>query len=337
MYELGAFGIDEDEALGKLETLWSTYEQIGAEAARYDGSLGWKTKAGQEYLVHTMNLRYEGNRQRTRSLGPRSEETERRLAEFREGRDRSRERLARIQERLDTHGRVLKALRLGRVSSLTVRFLRELGAEGFGANHFRIGGGAALAAYEVRARIRMPTGGSEREPDFDLLPTELFVRDRQLFDAVASRKIFGPVEPDGDRLVLGRGIVLRMLSEDVLDGWARHMSRASVGEDEIDALRWAYELPKVLPLLAVGRDGSPAPVAALDPRAFALLAAVEARHVADDHAATRLVEQAAAVARVASGIVPEPFERGHLALFPEIADAVGEGGLHAHDGIVMRP
>lgn len=337
MYELGAFGIDEEEALGKLETLWSAYEEIAAAAARYDGSLGWKTNAGQDYLIHTVNLRYEGNRQRTRSLGPRSEETERRMAEFREGRDRSRERLARIQGRLDTHGRVLKALRLGRVSSLTARFLRELRAEGFGGDHFRIGGGAALAAYEVRARMRMPMESFEDEPDLDLLPTDLFVRDRQLFDAVASRKIFGPAEPDGGRLVLGRGIVLRLLSEDVLDGWARHMSRAGVEEDEIDALRWAFKLPQAVPLLAVGRDGSPAPVAALDPRAFAVLAAIEARHVADAPAAAQLSEQAAAVAGVAAGIVPEPFEREHIALFPEIADAVGEGGLHAHDGIVMRP
>lgn len=337
MQELEEFGLDEGEALGRLETLWSAYEKISAEAARYDGSLGWKTNAGLDYLVHTVNLRYEGNRQRTRSLGPRSEETERRMAEFREGRDRSRERLARVQERLEIHGRVLKVLRLGRLSSLTARFLRELHAEGFGAGHFRIGGGAALAAYGVRARIRMPTVGSEDEPDFDLLPTELFVRDQRLFDAVASRKIFGPVEPDGDRLVLGRGIVLRMLSEDVLGGWVRHMSRAGVGVDEINALRWAVEVPEAVPLLAVGRDGSPAPVAALDPRAFAVLAAVEARHVADDPTAARLAEQAAAVAGVAADIVSEPFERGHLALFPEIADAVGEGGLHAHDGIVMRP
>lgn len=330
-----AIGIDEDEALEKLETLWSAYEEIAAEAARYDGSLGWKTNAGQDYLVHTVNLRYEGNRQRTRSLGPRSEETERRMAEFREGRERARDRLDRIRSRLDTHGRVLKALQLGRIPALTARFLRELRAEGLGAKHFRVGGMAALAAYEVRARTAMPfevwTG-----PDFDMVPTELFVRDRPLFDAIASRKIFGPVKWEADRIVLGRGVVIRLLDEPAADVWSDAIRAAGGRRAEIEALRWAFELPTAVDLLAVGLDGSPAPVPAVDPRAYALLSAVEARFLADETEADRLRRVAVAAADSAGAIVPEPFEPGHLDPFPELAAVVEPGGIHADMPAVMR-
>lgn len=224
---------------------------------------------------------------------------------------------------------------MGRVSPLAARFLRELRNEGFDSGHFRIGGGAALAAYEVGSRTRMPdpvvTG-----TDFDLLPTELFVRDRSLFDAIASRKIFGPAELDGDRLVLARGIALRVLSDEVADDWVRHMRYADAEEEEIDAVRWAFEVPEAIPLLAVGVDGSPAPVAALDPRAFAILASAQARYFLDRPAAARLEAEAAVAARVAAALAPEPFERSHLALFPQLADAIADGGTD-DSTLVMRP
>ena len=329
------FGIDEEEAFEKLERLWTAYEEASDTAARYAGSMGWKTISGQEYLTHTVRLRYENNRQRTRSLGPRSEETERRKVRFEAGREQARTALDKIGERLDLHARVLKALRLGRVPAVTARFLRELRNEGFGAEHLMIVGGAALAAYEVRSRIRMPLSGG-LDADFDLLPTELFVRERDLFDAIAARKIFGPIEEDGGRLVFGRGIVLRLLSDCVAETWMREMHRADATEAEIDAVRWAFWVPAGIPMVAVGTDGTPAPVAALDPRAFAVLAAAEARYLVDPRVGSRLVAQAVASAGVVPKIALEPFEHAHLVLFPEIADAIDGGDGHAEARIVMR-
>lgn len=329
------FDIDEEEALAKFEGLWSAFEDARVAASRFSGSLGWKTNGGQTYLVHTANLRYEGNRQRTRSLGPRSEETERVKFEFDQGRERSKRELERVRSRLDTHGRVLKALRLGRVSALTARFLRELHDEGFDLRHLRIGGAAALAAYEARSRRRMPL--ADDASAFDLVPTDLFVGERHLFDAIASRKIFGPIEIDDERMVLGRGIVLRLLSADVRDDWIRSIRRAHAGRDEIAALEWAFEVPEGIPMVAVGLDGSPAPVAALDPRAHAILSTMEARYRADGRSALRLASWAAAAAAVAPSIAMDPFEPDHLALFPDIADAVGGEDPKADWRIVMRP
>ena len=329
------FGIDEEEALEKFESLWSAFEDARVSATRYSGSLGWKSNGGRTYLVHTTNLRYEGNRQRTRSLGPRSEETERAKFEFDQGRERSGRELERVRSRLDTHGRVLKALRLGRVSALTARFLRELHDEGFGFRHLRIGGGAALAAYEARSRRRMPL--ADDASSLDLVPTDLFVGERHLFDAIASRKIFGPVEIDDERMVLGRGVVLRLLSVDVRDDWIRSIRRAHAGRDEIAALEWAFEVPEGIPMLAVGLDGSPAPIAALDPRAHAILSTMEARYLADRSTAGRLGTWAAAAAAVAGIVSPDPFEDAQLSLFPEIADAVGGWDPHADERVVMRP
>lgn len=124
------FDEDEEEALEKLERLWIAFEEASDTAARYAGSIGWKTNGGVEYLTHTVNLRYEGNRQRTRSLGPRSPDTERRKAAFEAGREQAKVELDRIQGRLDIHAKVLKALRIGRVQAVTARFLRELRARG---------------------------------------------------------------------------------------------------------------------------------------------------------------------------------------------------------------
>lgn len=335
--QLQSYDEDEEAAVARLERLWDASRIAVDEAARFSGSLSWKANAGVEYLVHVENLRYEGNRQRTRSLGPRSEDTERRFEHFRAGRERTRGELSRIRERLAVHGRVLKALRLGRVSALTARFLRELADEGFGPGHFRIGGGAALAAYEFHVRSPMPIGGERDVPDFDLLPTEMFVRDRSLFDAIAARKIFGPVEDRDGRLILGRGVEIRLLYDDVPEEWGRTLRRSGCGPDEVEAVAWAFHETRGLPLLAVGLDGSPAPVPALDPRAFSIIAAVEARHLADGPEAERLMSKATAVAAVADRIVDDPFERVHLALFPELAATVRNGGMHDDAGMVMRP
>ncbi|WP_238180381.1 GSU2403 family nucleotidyltransferase fold protein [Methylobacterium haplocladii] len=198
-----------------------------------------------------------------------------------------------------------------------------------------MGGAAALSAYEVRSRVRMPIA-EEGDADFDLLPTELFVRDRQLFEAIASRKIFGPVEVDGDRMALGRGVLFRLLSSDTADEWTRSLCRARAADEEIEAMRWAFEVPAGLPMVAAGVDGTPAPIPALDPRAFAILALVEVRYFAGRSGAVRLAAQAAAAAGIAAEVAPEPFERGHLALFPEIAGAI-EGGGHDDDRNMMRP
>lgn len=336
MSDLDPFEVDEEEALEKLERLWIAFEEASDTAARYAGSIGWKTNSGVEYLTHTVNLRYEGNRQRTRSLGPRSKATERHKAAFEAGREQSKAELARIQERLDTHARVLKALRLGRIPAVTARFLRELRNAGFGAEHFRIGGEAALAAYEVRSRSRMPVS-SEHSDQLDLLPTELFVRDRGLFDAIAARKIFGPVEQKGNRLVFGRGFVLRLLSEDAVEAWIRQLYGFGADDGEIEALRWALDLAIGIPLLAVSSDGTPAPVPALDPRAFAIICAIESRFLVHRSHEERLIAQTAASARVAEKITPEPFESRHLERFIEIAGSIDQGGFHADDRIVMRP
>jgi len=49
------FGIDEEEALEKFESLWSAFEDARVSATRYSGSLGWKSNGGRTYLVHTTN------------------------------------------------------------------------------------------------------------------------------------------------------------------------------------------------------------------------------------------------------------------------------------------
>lgn len=335
MLQAEPFDADEDEALDKLERLWDAFEEASAVASRYEGSLSWKTNGSQDYLVHTVNLRYQGNRQRTRSLGPRSEATERQMEEFRLGREESRHRLDLTRKRLDVHARVLKALRLGRVPALSARFLRELHAEGLGAAHFRIGGMAALAGYEVRARRTLPID-SDPDVDFDLLPTELLVRERPLFDAIASRKIFGPMEVREDRIILGRGVVLRLLDEAASEDRCASLQRAGCGRARIEAVRWAYDRSDTIELLAVGLDGSTAPMPAVDPRAYAILAAAEAQHLAGGPYAACLQRQAIAVASVASRIVPEPFEIGPLDRFPELAAAANSGAFDADMPDVMR-
>lgn len=82
--------------------------------------MSWKTSTNdKEYL-------YKKTGGIWKSLGPRSVETETAYRQFHAGRQQSKERVARLAQRLDELAPVNRALSIGRVPQLTARIIRAL-------------------------------------------------------------------------------------------------------------------------------------------------------------------------------------------------------------------
>ncbi len=90
----------------------------GERQRRFAGSMRWVERNGAQYLLRKI-------RQTENSLGPRSEETERSFAAFSEGRERNRDLLAGLSDRLNSLARVNVAMGLGRVPVIAARILRR--------------------------------------------------------------------------------------------------------------------------------------------------------------------------------------------------------------------
>ena len=81
---------------------------------RFKGAMSWKTVAGRDYL-------YRKTGQAWKSLGARSADTEAIFAQFHDGREEARSRLASLSRRLDELAAVNRAMQIGRMPLLTAR------------------------------------------------------------------------------------------------------------------------------------------------------------------------------------------------------------------------
>jgi hypothetical protein len=156
------------EQLRILENLAVSYDawmQALRAAPTLDGWLMWKTRNGRDYLYVARNRRGQ-----SRSLGPRSSETEALYAEYeqrRAQRDAARERARTTLSAMADTVRIYRSLRLPLIDSMAGRILREADERGLLGSTLLVVGTNTMAAYEIEARERFATGYDSTN-DFDL-------------------------------------------------------------------------------------------------------------------------------------------------------------------------
>ncbi len=243
---------------------------------RYAGSMRWVTRRGHDYLHRKIGSR-------ERSLGRRSEETERASAAFFTGREETRAQLKQLAARLDTMAPVNRAHRLGRLPRISARILRKLDEIGLLGQHLLLVGTNALFAYEVAAGVHLQAGllatadadllWDARQRMALLLPE---VRRQGVLEQIRrvdrSFRLRGPRDfrafnKDGYWVDLIRPEDRSFLGSD---------SRDTVGEASDDlhgapirGLQWLINAPR-FESVVIGADGYPVRLATVDPRAFAL-------------------------------------------------------------------
>ena len=87
----------------------------------YRGGMHWKKSKGREYLFRSRDRFGYG-----KSLGPRSSETEKILAQFQQGKQREKERLSALKNQLKEQSRFCKAALIQRAPRIVSSILRLL-------------------------------------------------------------------------------------------------------------------------------------------------------------------------------------------------------------------
>lgn len=302
----------------------------------FHGGMHWKKSKGREYLFRTRDRRGCG-----KSLGPRSPETERILADFRRNKAEAKERLNRLNERLMEQGRFCKAARLDRVPKLVTAILRLLDRGGLLGKNLMVVGTHALYAYESAAGAWfdspvLATG------DMDLL-WDVRPRLRLAGDTEEEAGLLGILrKADRSFEALNRGD-FRAVNEtgfmvDLIKAEPRKIHqkepRRMGGAGDLEAaeapnLQWLLSSPK-LAQTVIGGDGFPARMVAPDPRAFALHKIwLSERPDREAVKRRRDREQGAATAALVLRYLPDrPFRADALRMLPKaVVESAGRDAL----------
>ncbi|CAO4154782.1 GSU2403 family nucleotidyltransferase fold protein [Methylorubrum aminovorans] len=258
------------------EQAFSGYRSARGELdARFAGSMSWKTIAGGSYLYRKVHGA-------SRSLGPKSPETEGIYENFRDGRARQRDLVRGLAARLDEMAPVNRALGIGRVPLIGARVLRQLDGSGLLGRALHVVGTNALYAYERMAGVRIDSG-LVATGDVDLLLDARralkiaapglssegllgLLRKADTSFSLMGRRSFRAVNRDGFMVDL-----IKPALKDRLVG----ADRSSFGGDndlhavEIEGLAWLVNSPKQR-VIVIDDRGYPLAMAVPDPRAFAL-------------------------------------------------------------------
>lgn len=229
------------------------------------GSMRWVSRAGNEYLHHKQG-------KSERSLGRRSPETEKIMAEH----TRHRNRFRQAGERLKKMAPVNKALRLNRLPRDATLVLSALDAAGVLGKHLFVIGTNALYAYEMQAGVLFESA-IVATGDFDLL-----------WDARNTLRLAAPGLPAGGILGIlrqadpsfsgaddygtraqnARGYFVDLFCPD--RGLPpRRMVPGDIDPIPAEGAEWLINARKIEETV-IGSDGMPLYMPCADPRIFAL-------------------------------------------------------------------
>ncbi len=224
---------------------------------------GRRSTNDKEYLYKKTNGIWK-------SLGPRSPETETIYNQFHAGRENSKERVARLAQRLDELAPVNRAMALGRVPLLTARIIRALDKLGLIGTAIDVVGTNALFVYERMAGVHI-TSGLLSTQDVDLLMDSRFSL-RLITKDFSHKGLIGllqkidhsfvPLAKNGYRAANRDGFLVDLIKpvpKDVMS--SKEKTRFSADADdlqaiEIEGLSWLVNSPKTQAVV-IDRRGYP--------------------------------------------------------------------------------
>ncbi len=246
------------------------------KAGEYKGGMHWKKSKGKEYLFRTLDRHGRG-----KSLGPRSEATEKILEDFRRGKEDAKERLSSLRDRLKEQARFCKAAGIQRVPTVVAKILGILEKRGVMGRGLIVVGTNALYAYEAAAGVAFDVSITTTE-DMDILwdtRSRLMLAADDEPDNIGLLDIlkkadssFSLVQAGSFRAANKKGYLVDLIKPMPESIW-KPVSRSIGGPDDLQAadvrnIDWLISAPK-FSRVVIGRDGHPAEMVVPDPRAFA--------------------------------------------------------------------
>jgi hypothetical protein len=243
----------------------------------YKGGMHWKKAKGREYLFRTRDRYGYG-----KSLGPRSPETEKIIAEFRRGKHQAKERLTSLRSRLKEQARFCKAALIQRVPRVVTAILRLLEQHRMLGRNIMVVGTNSLYAFEAAGGVFFENPIMATK-DMDLLWDTRgrlsLVTDTESVKAGLmgilrkADRSFEPSSKNKFRAVNRNGYMVDLIKAIPNPIWKNELTRIGgpndLVADEIRNLQWLISSPKFSQIV-IGEDGFPAAMVTPDPRAFAL-------------------------------------------------------------------
>lgn len=262
----------------ELRQTSEAYREARRNAARYAGGMGWKVVGGHDYLIKIINRR--GG---TKSLGPRSPETEALYAEFVAGKARAKEREAALAQSVKEFAGMAKGVFLNRVPSIVTAALRKLDDFGLLGKNLMVIGTNAMYGYESIAGVQFDAG-LMATTDIDFLrDARTTLKLALLDDAVAEAGVlavlqkvdrsFEPVRKGGFRAVNKTGFYVDLVKQAPTPQWKsgepERIADGDLTPSWLPNIKWLLASEK-FESIVIGQDGLPAPMVCPDPRAFAV-------------------------------------------------------------------
>lgn len=243
----------------------------------YKGGMHWKKAKGREYLFRSHDRYGYG-----KSLGPRSSETEKILANFRQKKQQVKNRLSALQDRLKEQARFCKAALIQRVPRVVTGILRMLDQHNILGHNVIVIGTNAMYAYEAAAGVFFDSPMMSTK-DVDILwdirrkltlVTDSNNKPEGLLGIIRKAdRSFEPVRSEDFRAVNKDGYMVDLIKPLPKKIIQKELDRIGGPDDlkaiEIRNLHWLISSPK-FEQIVIGNDGMPAPMIVPDPRAFAL-------------------------------------------------------------------
>jgi hypothetical protein len=243
----------------------------------YRGGMHWKKAKGRQYLFKTRDRYGYGE-----SLGPRSAETEKILAEFQKAKKEAKNRLASIKARLKEQSRFCKAAMIQRAPRIVTGVLRILEQQNLLGRNILVIGTNALYAYEAAAGVfldRPLTSTRDMDILWDVRPKlTLFLEDetnsKDLLDFLRKAdRSFEPVAPGSFRAVNRDGYMVDLIKPEsktlANNDPVRMGGPGDLKAAEIRNLHWLISSRKFSQVI-IGDDGYPVSMVVPDPRAFSI-------------------------------------------------------------------
>ncbi len=257
--------------------LYDAYKDAFERNRAYRGGMHWKKSKNKEYLFRTKDRYGNG-----KSLGPRSEKTEKILTEFQKNKKRITENFSSLKNRLKEQSRFCKAAKIQRVPRVVTTLLRLFEQQNILGRNLMLVGTNALYAYEACAGVFLEQdimATSDMDILWDTRPKLVLVSEEKpeqtdFMDILRKadksfemmgKKSFRAVNKDGYMIDL-----LKPFPSNVFASEKRQIGGAGDLEAvEVMNLHWLLSSPKFYQTV-IGDDGFPALMVVPDPRAFSL-------------------------------------------------------------------
>lgn len=320
---------DQRREFVNTQQRYTTYRDVEARVRDARGSMVWATSRGNAYLARSAYDKAGIRRQK--SLGPRSEQTEKLKRDFEAGRDEVQRRFKDITAALNRQAAINRALGLGRVPLLSARILRALDRAGSLGAGLRVVGTHAIFAYEAVAGV-MVDPGLVTTGDVDLLMDGRSNLRFVVSDEVAERsllQLLRSVDRSFERTAQAyraqnaEGYLVDLIKPMRNPPWPADADRIEgtnaddITASEIEGLVWLENAP-AFEAMAIDERGQPLRIIAADPRVWAAHKLWVSQRLDRDPVKKRRDEaQAITIAAIVRDLLPHlPYESEALRMLP---------------------